>query len=423
MSGTSFPEGFAVEVNFIGPESEALILDDATRGLLDTGELGGSDLAWVDITERVRAGSIVRGVSRFDGVYGRAEAGVAVLVLDNRDAALDPSNLAGPYVAAGVSQVQPMVAVRIRGGGFDLWRGFADGWDLTYPEGGHDAVCTFRGTDGTKVLVGFNGPEQGSQGAGEDAGARIARILDNAGWPAADRDLDVGLTDLEPTTLAQPAWTDILLASDTELGEVYFTPAGKVRFRNRHAPLTETRSTTVQATFSDDGTEDRYAEIEVATDDTQLANLIRIDGPGVSEQVAEDPDSQARYLVRSWVRTDLLMRTDVEAHDYASTVLGLLGTAELRFDGLTITPGRDPENLWPQALGRELGDRIAAEFTPPGRPGDPIERECFVRGIAHAFAAGSAWRTRWALQDASRLNLFVLDHATLGVLDESRLAF
>lgn len=419
---TALPPGLAVEVNLTGPTSDGLILDDATRGLLDSGTLGGGELEWVDVTPYVRSGSINRGVSRFEGPYGRADAGRAQVVLDNRDARFDPTNLDGPYVAAGASQVTPMRAWRIRAGGFDLWRGFADRWHPTYLLSGKDAVVALTGTDGTKVLAGFNGAEQASQGAGETTGARIERILDHAGWPAEDRDIATGLTVVEATTLAQPAWTMVLLTSDTEIGEVYFDGQGKLVFRDRHALLTEERSITAQAVFTDQPGGLGYVDLVIETDDTQLANLVRIHGPGFDpEQVAEDTASQAKYLTRTFVRTDLLIRTAAEALEYAEYVLYLLHEAELRFDSLTIDPRSDPLVLYPEALGRELGDRITVSFTPPGRPGDPIERDVYIRGISHVFDAGGTWRTTWALQDASKFNALVLDHAELGKLDTGRL--
>lgn len=418
---TALPANLTVEVNFEGVGGDdVLLFGDATRGRFGTGTFGGA-AAFVDVTSFVRSGSISRGVSRFDGVYGRAEAGTAQVLLDNRDGRFDPGNLDGPYVVAGASQVRPMRAFRLRADGHDLWRGFADAWDLEYPLGGNDATCLLRGTDGTKVLSGFDAPEQGSQGAGETTGARIARVLDHAGWPEADRELATGLLTVEPTTLAQPAWSEIVLTSDTELGEVYFDGAGKFVFRDQQAPMVEPRSTSAQASFADDGTGLPYTQVGVASDDAQLANLVRIDGPGVTtEQVAEDASSQAAYLVRSFVRTDLLMRTDAVALAYAEYVLYLLASLEPRFDWLIVDPRADPENLYPQVLGRELGDRIAITFGPPGMA--PVTRECFVRGIAHTFDT-AAWVTTWALQDASRFDYLTLDHPERGLLDANRLAF
>lgn len=419
---SALPDGLAVEVNFEGVGSDTLIWDDPTRGLWDTGTWSGG-LAWVDLLAegRVRAGAIARGATRQDGPYARADAGTAVVLLDNRDAALDPTNLAGPYVAAGITQVQPMRPWRIRAGAYDLWRGFAESWDLEYPASGKDATVTLRGTDATKVLANFDGAEQGAAGAGEDTGARIERILDNAGWAAADRQIETGLTDVQATTLAQPAWAEILLTADTEAGEVYVDGAGKVVFRNRHAVLTETRSTVAQAVFGDGPGELPFTGLDLAHDDTLLANLVRIARVGGTEQSAEDLTSQATYLVRTFERSDLIHQTDDESVQHAAWVLGLMRQGTLRFDSITIAPADDPETLYPAVLARELGDRIGISWTPPGRPGDPIVREVLIRGIAHSFEVGGMWSTTFYLADADRLDEYArVGSAIVGI---SRVAY
>lgn len=409
-------------INFEGViDPTTMIFGDADTGRFGTGTFGG-EAAFVDVTSYVRSGAIRRGVFRTDGIYGRAEAGTAEVVLSNLDARFDPTNLDGPYVAAGESQVKPMRAWRIRAGSVDLWRGFADAWDLAYPAGGHDAVCTLRGTDGTKVLANYDGPEQAEQGAGEDTGARIARILDSAGWPAAERVIATGLTAVQATTLAAPAWSEILLTSDTEIGEVYFDGAGRLVFRNRHALWTEARSRTSQATFGDGPGELGYTDLDLAHDDQQIANLARVARVGGVEQVAEDLSSQAEYMTRTFERSDLIHTTDDESADYAALVVGVLARGELRFDSITVDPRRDPDALYPQVLARELGDRITVRRRPPGREADPIERAAYIRGIAHTFAPDT-WVTTWTLQDAARFNFLVLDDAALGQLDDDRLGY
>src|SRR6266496_6239787 len=67
---------------------------------------------------------------------------------------------------------------------------------------------------------------------------------------------------------------------------------------------------------------------------------------------------------------------------------------ELRFDTLTIKPMSDPNNLFPQVLGREIGDRIRIVRRPPG--GGTITRDVFIRGIEHSVdARAREWVTTW----------------------------
>jgi hypothetical protein len=406
----SVPANFSL---YLGTLPNLIVEVDFEAGAFET------PTTWTDVTAWVRAGSINRGVSRFDGVYARAEAGTAHVVLNNQDARFDPTNLSGPYVDAGVSLIQPMRHWRIRAaGGYNLWRGYADSWSVEYPHLNHDSVCMLRGTDGTKVLANFDGGERVLAGEGEATGARIGRILDNANWPAAQRDLDTGNTTVGATTLDQPAWPEVLLTSDTEIGETYFDGTGKLVFRERHAIWTDARSLTPQAVFGDGGgAELPYADIEVAFDDTQIANLIRISRAGGIEQTAEDNDSQNKYLIHSFVRSDLIHQSDTDSLAYAQYVLSILKDGELRFDSLTIKPQASPTTLYPHALGRELGDRITVKLRPVGRA-DVLERDAFIRGIRHDFTPAT-WVTTWALQDATRFDFLTFDrltfnHATLG---------
>lgn len=417
----------APEVAFTAVAAGYLHLDDTTKGKLDTAMLAGPD-TFVDLADYFRGGTIRRGVSSFDGVYGRADAGTCQMHLANEDRRFDPTNLSGPYVAAGVTQVEPERQVRYRatyaGITYNLFRGFVDDWDLTYVPSANVAHARVAATDGTKVVANYDQNAGSVVGTGEDSGARIARILDNAGWAADDRDLDAGVTTLQGTDLSANAWTEIALVSDTELGEVFFDGTGKLVFRNRHATSTDARSNTSQATFGDanDGVEIPYSGVTFGSTSKQIRNVVRITRVGGAQQIATDSASVSKYRSRTFQRSDLLMQTDAAAADYANYVLQLLKDAELRFSTLSINPLANPDVLFPQVLGRELGDRITIRRRPPGG-GAPIERQVFIRGIEHSIGLDT-WETTWTLQDATeKFAFFVLDNPTLGVLDSNALAY
>ena len=230
---------------------------------------------------------------------------------------------------------------------------------------------------------------------------------------------------MQSTDLSSNAWTEILLTSDTEIGETYFDAANRLVFRNRHAIITETRSTTSQAVFGEGAGGLAYDAITISNDDTQVRNIIRVSRVGGTLQTTEDSASITRYQRKTWGRSDLLMETDDEAANYAGYVLALSKTSELRFDSIRVDPTADPDNLWPQVLGRELGDRITVKFCPPGG-GTTIDRDVFIRGIRHDITM-QTWLTTWTLQDASAQFLtqplaLILDNATLGKLNTNVLA-
>lgn len=289
---------------------------------------------------------------------------------------------------------------------FDVWRGYADGWPLVYPEAGYDAITTMTATDAVKILSGHDPAEGGSVGAGETTGARIDRILDNAGWPETDRHLETGETTVQATTLGQNTWAEMLLTADTEPGDLYVTGDGKVAFRNRWAPFNTVRSRTSKATFGDGADELPFANVVLGYDDVQIRNQVDITRVGGSVQSAGDATSQARYGIRNYNRTDLIMQDDATALSYATFVLYVLKEPTVRIESIEIRPHADPDMLFPQVLGRELGDRVTVAFTPPGE-GDRISQDVFIRGIEHRVTPDD-WVTVFTFQDATRFSESVM---------------
>ena len=96
----------------VGREVTEFVLSDPDRGRLDVDKLGGTQ-SYVDVTDRVRRITIRRGASRTSSPLIRYEAGHCEVVLDTRDRAFDPTNLDGPYVVAGRTQITPMRPVQI----------------------------------------------------------------------------------------------------------------------------------------------------------------------------------------------------------------------------------------------------------------------------------------------------------------------
>lgn len=406
-----------------------LHLDDPARGKLDTGTLA-PDVVWSDVSAYVRHASWSRGASRVDGPLLRYGPGTATIELDDSDRRFDPTNTSGPYTSAGVTQVTPMRAVRIRathnGITYDLWRGYVDSWKTQYMPGNNLTVCTVQATDGTKVLRQHSRSAVSAVGAGEDSGARISRILDSVSWSATDRIIGTGDSTLQSTTLEGEAWAEMQLTQDSEFGELYFDGAGRVAFRGRYGVLEDTRSTTSQATFGDGGgSELPYRDVNLAYDDEQLINLARITRVGGAEQTAQDTTSQSDYLTRTFERSDLIVESDTVAEGYAEQVIYTCKDPELRFDALTL--GRDSTSatedlLFAQILGREIGDRITIKRRPPGG-GSTITRDVFIRGMQHEVTRDLTWSCTWPLQAATKASFLVLDHATLGQLDANALAY
>lgn len=426
----SFPT-VTVEAGFAlgASTSTYLTLDDPARGKLDVATLA-PDVVWTDISAYLRSFWCRRGASRVDGPVLHWEAGAASIELDDSDRRFDPNNLAGPYVSGGATQVKPLVAIRIRAtfGGvtYDVWRGFAESWQSKYM-GPNLTVCTLTAADATKPLAAAIRSAVAPAGASEDTGARVNRVLDSASWPSVDRVVATGDSTLQATTLDGAAWTELQLATDSEIGELYNDAAGRVVFRNRQAVVEDTRSNTSQVTFGDGGgSELPYRDVTLDYSDQQLINTARITRAGGTEQVVQDATSQSEFLVHTFERSDVLLETDGAAADYAGWVVSQAKDPELRFTEL-IVDGRDPDPAtealkFAQILSREIGDRITGRRRPPGG-GALIERDVLIRGVRHECPGDLTWTTTWALQSGTRLQFLVLDHPTLGALDTNALGF
>jgi hypothetical protein len=343
--------------------------------------------------------------------------------LVNDDGRFHPANLAGPYVSAGRTQVRPMLPVRFGvhylGDTHWQYRGYVEGFDITYPAPTH-SVATFTATDAQMILSSQSRAAGTAVGVNELPGARVRRILTSAGWPLADRRIDTGNTPLQATTLEGDPWAELLLVQDTELGEVYVDVDGKVVFKSRYAILTETASTTSQATFGRYGETGELPYVEAVYDAGNVAdirNVHRIARNGGAPQEARDATSITDYLEHTHERTDLLMTSDTETADYAQYLLGLSKDPADTFTTLVVDP-RAGVDVWVQVLARDFGDRITVRSRPPVIA--MIERDCFIRGIAGEYGGTNRWRWTWTLQPAARFDVGVWDS---GSWDSSRWAF
>jgi hypothetical protein len=412
----------------------SLKLGDATLGKLGTGTLGTS-ITWTDISDYVNTFASNRPATRLQGPLFNFQPGTITVLIDNSDGLFDPDNPSSPFTG----QLLPMVPVRLRatygGKSYSLYFGFADGWipsEVTYQ--GDYAELTLDATDAFKVLAGINLAEITPTGAGADTGARVADILSRAGWytSAEWQNIDVGNSTLQATILGADALSLMQLAVDSELGQLFVNGDGAIVFRARRSMLTDTNSNTVQGVFGDlpgtshpAGVELDCAAIKRASDDTTIVNDVQATRDlGVMQEV-KDTASIAKYLFpRTYSRSDLLLQNDPVTLNWAQWVLYIGRDAENRFESISIDPQADPANLWPQVLGREIGDRIQIWTRPKALPA-AITKDCFIVGISHTFdAINSKWLTTWTLQDASKFGSFLtLGNATLGKLGSNALAF
>lgn len=400
----------------------SLILGDESRGLLGTGTLDA--ITWTDVTSSVLEGSGVsmnRGSTRNQGPYFRYEAGSCQFALLNRDGNWDPTNTAGPYTSGGVTQLKPGLPVRVSatysGTAFVLFVGKVESWHVDYSEAGTHSTAQVTASDPISYLVAANPLEGSQQGTGENAGARIGRILDNVDWPAADRDVDTsGLGTFQATTLAQAAWTEATLVADSVNGFLAADNLGRVVYREKgRLP----RSSSV--TFDDTGANLPLVDVQTSYDADQLYNLAKLARTGGSQQSAQDTTSISQFGLSTYSRSDLVVQTDDQVLDAANFVVGQYGDLTTRVEGIsTILDSGSTDRAWSEMLELDVLDRATVVFrTPDGRT---LSRDGMVRGISLSVRAND-WR--WAVSFAQVPDPngdFTLGDTNFGVLGQNTLA-
>lgn len=200
----------------------------------------------------------------------------------------------------------------------------------------------------------------------EPTADRVGLILDLAKWPAAQRDLT---THSQVNVEAIPASSFTALAalqtlSDTEQGRMFVTRDGKVAFQDRFWHLTSTRGSTVQATFSDDGTGVPFSDLSFDYSDREIANRVIVNGDGDLTAMVEDSTSADAYGTQVLTVSTYLGSYD-EVASAASGILSRYVEPVLKADAMLVKPARNTAN-WGTVLGLELGDRITVKITPKG---------------------------------------------------------
>jgi hypothetical protein len=233
-----------------------------------------------DITSDVLSLSWERGRDYASQLQGRSIAGSLTAELINTGGKYSPSNTS----SALTGSILPGRTVRLQAG--------SGSFPYAFPIAFNDGVRWQGKLDRILPAPASNGPKTATLTAFGTLGylnqfetqlasqtnrrtdQAVGDILDDVGWDdAEDRDLDTGKTTISRFWISgKTAINALRLVEEAEAGFIKETPSGQVGFENRHHRLTETASTTSQATFSDaDGATNTFLE---ANQDDPLGTII-----------------------------------------------------------------------------------------------------------------------------------------------------
>ena len=368
---------------------------------------------WTDETSDVLGFTVRRGKNRR---LDQVQPGQATIRLLNTSGDYSPWNTAG----ANSPNVNVLTKVNIRAThnmvDYDLFTGYAVAWLNTWDHSGHYPIVEVQAVDGFTLLAMF---EAELTEATEMSGARVGNLLDTAGWPAAWRDLDAGTHNVAALSAEfDNILGELYRVALVEDGLFWIAGNGDATFRDgvtRH-------NATVAATLSDDGAGVDYRHVRVDYDTTQLWNSATVTRADGEPQTATDATSVAAYGRRDLHLSETLNVADGEAQAFADWLVAEFKDVRSRVPEVTLTPEKNPTVLWPEALGRELLDKVNAEVTTIA--GDDFDEDCYIEGVAHNvnMVGTRFWETGFQLSpDLPFTDWWVLGVSELGV--DTRLAY
>lgn len=262
------------------------------------------------------------------------------------------------------------------------------GWVTSVSETDDDGEATVAVTanDALTFLSDANGLEQPPTGAGERAGARLARIATNAQLnPLVDLDLDDGTVALQATTLARGALEESWLVADSDGGTLWCTTGGAIRYVDAVGLGLPEFSEPV-AHFTDGPNEVPGVTIcpisfTATRSRANVKNVVSVACVGGTAQTVTDPASIARHGQRSTQRFDLIHQGDEWSREVARFMLGRLAGADLAITPIDLVP-TDDELAYALAHTLDLGHRVDLTRT---RWGETLMVLATVDAIAHTI--------------------------------------
>lgn len=227
---------------------------------------------------------------------------------------------------------------------------------------------------------------------GEQASTRIGRILDALGWPAAQRAIDTSNVTLQSAPLDTTALEHMQKAAETEFGSFFASREGNARLISRANLFARTP---YPAIFGEQ--EIGYRMIRFEDGDTVIRNRATINRKDGIEKTASDATSITNYGPFDYTLDGLMAQTDAHSQSYATFIVAEYKDPRRRVTELELGPPATTATatLYPEMLGRELGDAITVRNRPPGG-GATFEQVCVIEGIEHAGEAGFR-TTTWKL--------------------------
>jgi hypothetical protein len=394
-----------------------LVLDSEATPL-GIGVLGSTDpYQIVDVSNQVMKASINRAYNRLSDSF---QGGRATVVLQDQTGQWNPANTGSIYYPNVLPMRKIQLAATYAGTKYFLGSFYIQAWRYTAPQEGQVGYVTLDCVDGFQLLNLSTVSTIAGSPAGQLSGARINAILDAASFPNSQRTIDVGQSTMQadPGTANRSALSAIQLIEQSELGAFYFDQYGNAHFVDRQSSVQAQGAAATK--FADDGSGITYQQVTYDFSDTGLINSAAITINSGTAQTASNATSIANYFQHNRTRTGLMMETDAQALSMAQSIVASRSDTTIRVESVTINTG-DGSVPARVVAGLELDyfDPITVQQTQAG--GSSISTTLVIQGVSYDIAPNK-FMTTFIVADPYATG-FVLNSATMGVLDTSYLGY
>jgi len=336
---------------------------------------------------------------------------------------LSQTYFGGPYYG----NLKPMRRIRLSaiwdGVTYDQFSGFVESWPQRWPDG-VSAEVQVMAADALKVLGLFRLNTTYSE---ELSSVRIHNVLDDVGWTVGDTwvldsatDSQLGTTTvlapaggrsiMQGQTIVQGATLDGTMAlqhvqdvTEAENGFLFVDREGTITFYDRHRKYHPDLAIS-KGIFGDAVGELNYTGLELEYDDRRIYNNVRMQRTGGALKTADDATSKLDYFVRTLSQEALWATDDREIEDRANWMLSRYKDPHWRARAISFQGADD--DLWPQLLARDIGDKITVKRRPT--VGAIIEQDYYIEHVQHRVMPGRSWQTRWQLSLVEPVTYWVL---------------
>lgn len=385
----------------------SVVLFDA---LTVTGEISWSTApfavpSYSDVTQYMREFSIVRGrPAQFD----RFQPGRLDMIVDDRDRRFDSLYTSGAYAP----NVKPRKKMRIsttfsattrRHGVF-----FLDEIEHFDDPSNGTAWARITAYDGFAMLNRARLPIDPLTpvGNGDTVAQRVARLLDYAGWPAADRDIDADSPTLVPLYCnGQRVLDELYIAADSDFGRFFIAADGDATYQGHRWQLAN--NLTASATLGDGAGEIPYSAISRKVAAREIYNRATAQaytgtGQALTTFDYSDATSIGVYEESAKDLGTIGVENGTVAQNTVEWIVADRKDPKHRFEGVTLNPRYSPATIYPVSLAGDIGTRWTMKRRPPGG-GSAISQDVIVEGVeTHCRVSKdeAVWEQQFSLSEA-----------------------